>query len=190
MNTLPASSSLTQWKFDNCVHDTTCVLNKNKFSRWGGLLSFICRHNLQASGQYPGNRNCVRHNKAIIIIIMKICKGLPLKTFVTESAVARGSLNSGFQLSFHTFWHWPPWPAISSPVFSWGFFVCFLTKNALTFSDVDTCSAMFCLFVFEIETWYAFGSHIGHCGHTKSPFCRACKTHDVFLARMDLKMVH
>ena len=34
----------------------------------GGLLSFICGHNLEASGQYPGNRKCVRdttcvHNK-------------------------------------------------------------------------------------------------------------------------------
>ena len=55
------SISLIEWhneNLDNCVRDA-CVLNKNKFSRWGGLWSFICGHNLQALGQYPGNRNCV-----------------------------------------------------------------------------------------------------------------------------------
>ena len=61
VNTLPASSSaysLTEWhdeNLDNWVRDTTCVLNKNKFSRWGGLsvlfvgTTFKLQDNIQAT---------------------------------------------------------------------------------------------------------------------------------------------
>ena len=141
-----------QWHneiLDNCVHNTTCVL-KNKFSKWGGLsvggvdLSFICGHNFQASGQYPGNRNCVRnttrvHNKAIIII-MEIFKLPTYQKCLWQNQLLQGA--GSIQLSFHTFWHRLPWLAISSclqPVFC----CCFLMKNPLTLPDVDARSAMF-----------------------------------------------
>ena len=112
------SISLIEWhneNLDNCVRDA-CVLNKIKFSRWGGLLSFICGHNLQISGQCPGNRSCecdttCGHNKAIITIIMEICK-LPTYQNMRQNWLLQGA--GSIQLSFLTFWHWPPWLAVSS----------------------------------------------------------------------------
>ena len=73
------SISLSEWhneNLDNCVHDT-CVLNKNKFSRWRGLLSFICgttsklQDNIQATETVCVTQH-VYTTKAIIII-MEIC---------------------------------------------------------------------------------------------------------------------
>ena len=130
-NTLAASSntySLTD-NLDNCVHDT-CVLSKIKFSRWGALLSFICGHNLQASGHCPSNRNCVcdttcGHNKAIIII-MEICK-LPTYQNMWQTHFDIGCRDLPFQVVFGRF-----------------FFID--EKNALTFPEVGACSAM-CFFV-------------------------------------------
>ena len=80
---------------DNYMRDTTGVLYKNQFSRWGGLLSFICGHNHQASGQFSGNRNCVCdstcvHNKTVIII-MQICK-LPTYQTICERISCRKGL--------------------------------------------------------------------------------------------------
>ena len=61
-------------------------------------------------------------------------------------------------------------------------------KNALTFPDVDACSTMFCLFL-KLGLDMLSAIILAIVG-TQSPFCRACKTHDVLLARMDLKTVH
>ena len=83
-------------------------------------------------------------------------------------------------LSYHTFSLRLLWLTISSclrPVFlcSWK-----MPSQSLMLMPTPQC---FC----EIVTWCVFGNHNGRCGCMRSPFCRACKTHDVLLSMVDLK---
>ena len=165
------------------MHDTTCVLNKSKFSRLGGL---ICGHNLQ-DNILATETVCVTehnvctqqsHNNGNLLAPTQ-----PIKIFVTEWAGARGRCISLFWLYYHTFWHWLLWPAISSclqpvfvVVFGWK-----MPPDSLVLMPAPQ------YFFWEIGT-HAFSNHIGHCGCIKVLFAELAK--HVLLLRIDLKMVH
>ena len=178
-NTLWASSkafSLTdtiQWKYGQ-LRAWYNMCTQQNFSRWGGLLSFICGHNLQlqASGQYPSNRNCVQcsitcvHNTAIIIMTMEIFK-LPTYQNISERI---GCCKGQVQFSYH-----------------------------FTHFNIGCHDSPFHIFYGRFFFAGEKCPHIPWCWHllrivfVKSglnPFCRACITHDVLLSRMDLKTVH
>ena len=156
------------------------------------LLSFICGHNLQTSRQYPGNRNCMSdticvYNKAIIIIIpMEICKLPTYQNICVRIGCCKGQVQFNYHFTHIDIGH------RDSPfqVVFGHFCFSFVDEKCLHIPCCWRLLPSFC----EIGTWYAFGNHTGHCGRTKSPFCRAaCKTHvswhDDFLSRMDLKTV-
>ena len=169
------------------MHDTTCVLNRNsvggvdfKFYLWAQPSTSSFR---TISRQ---QKLCVRHSIACVhnkaIITMEICnRKLPTYQNIHERiGCCKGQVQFSYYFThFDTGHHDSP------------FHIClrlvFLCRQKMHSHSLTLMPALHCFC--EIGTWYAFGNHTGHGGRTKSPFCRACKTH-VLLFRVDLKTVH